>query len=86
MTYIHIGTTAEVSSNDLERIRDCWERIDACADRDEEFTATTWETWQRDVSLTVDSNGDIWHDGLFIASRDGDYMVVCGSLERIRVL
>ena len=87
-------STVTIVSSDVEAIRDAWERMDAAADRGEDFTAIQWRSNSGEYSLVsgtyaemaVDENGDIWHDGLLLAYRDGDRAVAVGSGQVARIL
>ena len=82
--YLILGAIT-LSNNDRILIQDCWERIDSAADRAEpECRPASWDTYDC-LKLTVDSNGDIWHDGLLLAYREDDHAVVVGSLERVKL-
>lgn len=87
-------STVTLVSSDVEAIRDAWERMDAAADRGEDFTAVQWRgrsgvcsrTFCVGAEMAVDENGDIWHDGLLLATRDGDNAVAVGSGQVARIL
>lgn len=81
--YFTIGTV-KLSNQDRELIRDSWERIDCAADRGEECEPTCWQSFDQ-ITVVIDSNGDIWHDDLLLAYRDADCAVAVGSMERIRI-
>lgn len=79
-----------LAPTDRVLIQDAWERQDAAADRGEDCTGRSWPSDYGNASndhcwVRVDPAGDLWVDGLLIAYRDQDVLVVCGSMERVLV-